>query len=116
MALAALISAYHETGEPGSPLRATLPLAGRTVVERQARLAAAVGAHPVVVFVERVTAELAAALDRLRGEGVSPILARSVAEAAEAIEPDDRLLLIGDGLVAEPAHFTRVAALPASPC
>ena len=39
MALAALIAAYHESGEPGH-LRATLPLAGRTVIERQARLAA----------------------------------------------------------------------------
>ena len=44
MALAALIAAYHESGEPGH-LRATLPLAGRTVIERQARLAAAAGAR-----------------------------------------------------------------------
>ena len=36
MALAALIAAYHESAEPGL-LRATLPLAGRTVIERQAR-------------------------------------------------------------------------------
>ena len=55
VALAALIAAYHESGEPGH-LRATLPLAGRTVIERQARLAAAAGAAPVIVVVERMPA------------------------------------------------------------
>lgn len=113
MGLAALIAAYQETGAPGTPLRATLPLAGRSLVERQARLAAAVGAQPVVILVERVTAELAAALDRLRSEGVAALVARSAGEAADAVQPDDRLLLVGDGLVAESGHFTRVAAASA---
>ena len=109
MSLAALICAYHEAAEPAGSLRATLPLAGRTLVERQARLAAAAGAEPVVIVVERLPAELAAAIDRLRSEGISAILARSVEEAAEAIDQHDRLLLLGDGVVADPTHFDRLA-------
>jgi len=109
VALAALIAAYHESAEPGS-LRATLPLAGRTVLERQARLAAAVGASPIVVLVERMPPALGAALDRLRRERVPVQLARSAEEAAEAVDPHDRLLLIADGAVAEAAQLVRIAA------
>lgn len=107
MPLAALIAAYQETSQ--GKLRATLTLAGRSLVERQARLAAAVGAQPVVILVERVPAELAAAIDRLRSEGVGAIVARTVEEAADAVLPEDRLLLVADGLVAETGHFTRLA-------
>src|SRR5206468_11427131 len=106
MTLAALIAAYHESDEPGGGLRATLPLAGRTLVERQVRVAAAAGASPVVVAVERVPPELTAAIDRLRAEGVKLIVARSAAEAAEAVHPQDRLLLLGDGLIAAESHMT----------
>lgn len=109
MALAALIAAYTETPSSGAPLRATLPIAGRTLLERQARLAAAVGATPVVILVEAITPDLAAAIDRLRAEGVSALVARSLAEAADSIPPEQRVLLVGDGLSAEASHFTRAA-------
>ncbi|HEY5710855.1 MAG TPA: hypothetical protein VIT38_03075 [Allosphingosinicella sp.] len=98
MALAALIAAYHESGEPGH-LRATLPLAGRTVVERQARLAAAAGADPVIVIVERMPAALTAAFERLRRDGVPLKIVRDAEEAAAAVDPFDRLLLVADGAV-----------------
>ena len=110
MTLAALIAAYHEVDDPGGGLRATLPLAGRTLVERQARLAAAAGANPIVLLVERVPPELTAAIDRMRAEGISAAVARSPAEAAEAVHPDDRLLLIADGLVADESHIARLTA------
>jgi hypothetical protein len=110
VSLAALIAAYHESNEPGGALRATLPLAGRTVVERQARLAAASGADPIIVLVERVTPALLAAIDRVRGEGISVAVARSASEAAEAIEPGDRLLLMADGLVADESHIARLTS------
>lgn len=109
MALAALIAAYQEADAANGGLRATLPLAGRTLLERQARLAAAVGASPVIVFVQRLPAALVGAVDRLRAEGVSVAIARTVAEAAEAIEPGDRLLLVADGLIADQSHFVRLA-------
>ena len=98
MALAALIAAYHESGEPGT-LRATLPLAGRTLVERQARIAAAAGANPIVVIVERVPPALGTALDRLRRDRLPVVVARSAEEAAEAVDPFDRLLLVADGAI-----------------
>lgn len=109
MTLAALISAYHEADDGG--LRATLQIAGRTLVERQVRLAVAAGAEPVVVVVERVTAALSAALDGLRAEGVTIVLARNAAEAAEAVHITDRVLLVGDGLVAPEAVIARLVAL-----
>jgi hypothetical protein len=108
--LAALIAAYHEADEPGGGLRATLPLAGRTVIERQARLAAAAGANPIVILVERISPELTAAIDRMRSEGISAAVARSAAEAAEAVHPDDRLLLMADGLIADESHVARLTA------
>jgi hypothetical protein len=111
MTLAALIAAYHESDEPGGGLRATLPLAGRTLIERQARLAAAAGASPIIVVVERVPPELTAAIDRLRAEGLKIVVARSAGEAAEAVAPQDRLLLLGDGVIAAESHMTRLAAL-----
>ena len=108
--MAALIAAYHEADEPGGALRATLPLAGRTVVERQARLAAAAGADPIVVLVERIPAELAAAVDRMRGDGLNVEIVRSVDEAAKAFASGTRLLLIADGLVADESHVARLIA------
>jgi len=108
LALAALIAAYHESAEPGA-LRAMLPLAGRTVVERQARLARAAGAGPIVIVVERIPAGLAAALDRLRRERVPIVVARSAEEAAAAIDPNDHLLVIADGAVADATQLERLA-------
>jgi len=110
VALAALISAYHDSPDGPGRLRATLPIAGRTLVERQARLAAAAGASPVVILVERVPPELLAALDRMRAEGVAARIARSVEEAAAAIAPDQHLLVLADGLLADRAHVTRLFA------
>ncbi|HYD38645.1 MAG TPA: hypothetical protein VEA60_13595 [Allosphingosinicella sp.] len=111
MTLAALIAAYHEADEAGGGLRATLPIAGRTLLERQVRLVQAAGAAPVVIVVERMTAALGAALDRLRAEGVSLILARSAEEAGQAVNRTDRVLVVGDGLVAAEATIARLVAL-----
>jgi hypothetical protein len=111
VALVALIAAYHESGEAGH-LRATLPLAGRTVVERQARLAASAGANPVIIVVERLPAALSAAIERLRRDRVPVKLVRSAEEAAEAVDPYDRVLLIGDGAIVPAAQQVRLAAEP----
>ncbi len=108
MALAALIAAYHESAEPGV-LRATLPLAGRTVIERQARLAALAGATIIVILVERMPAALTAALDRLRRDRVPVHIARNAEEAAEAVDPSARLLLVADGAVADGTQMARLA-------
>lgn len=109
MTLAALICAYHDADDGG--LRATLQVAGRSLVERQVRLALAVGADPIVIVVERVTAALGAAFDGLRAQGVAIVLARSAQEAGEAVHSSDRVLIVGDGLIAPEAVMARLAAL-----
>ena len=108
MALTALIAAYHESAEPGA-LRATLPLAGRTALERQVQLALAAGAATIIVLVERMPPPLTAALDRLRRARVPLHIARSADEAAEAVDANDRLLLIADGAIAETSQMERLA-------
>jgi hypothetical protein len=106
--LAALIAAYHEAEAPGGGLRATLPLAGRTLLERQVQLAAQAGASLVVIAVERVPPALLGAIDRLKAQGLPIAVARTAVEAAEAVHTGDRLLLIGDGLVPTQTHINRL--------
>jgi len=108
VALAALIAAYHESGEPGH-LRATLPLAGRTVIERQVRLAAAAGAAPIILFVERMPAALSAAIARLRRDRLSVEIVRSPEEAADAVDAYDRILLVADGAIVGRSQLSRLA-------
>jgi hypothetical protein len=109
VALTALIAAYRESDEPGGPLRAVLPLAGRTLIERQAKLAALAGARRILVLVERVPPELLAALDRLRRDGLGVLLARSAEEAAGQVDPADPLLLVADGFIGDESHMRRLA-------
>ena len=80
MAVGALIGAYQESDN--GELRALLPLAGRTLIEYQARCAAAAGAAPIVVMVERVPPALHEALERLRGDGLAVIPVSDGNEAA----------------------------------
>lgn len=110
MAFTALIAAYQEADEPGGPLRAVLPLAGRTLVERQARLAVRAGARRVILLVERVPAELLAAVDRLRANGIIVGLARNASDAADEVDPYEPLLLIADGFIGDESHLARVVA------
>jgi hypothetical protein len=94
--LGALIGAYQEDDAGG--LTALLPLAGRTLVEYQVRCAAAAGASPVVVLVERIPAALNQAFARLTNEGLNVVLVSDGSEAATRFEPGELVLLIGDGV------------------
>ncbi len=96
MATGALIGAYQE-GQDGG-LRALLPLAGRTLIEYQARCAAAAGAAPIVIVVERVPQALQDAFERLRSDGVGVFPVSDVAEAVSRFEAGSSILLIGDGI------------------
>jgi hypothetical protein len=111
--LAALIAAYQETDEVGGGLRAVLPIAGRTLLERQARLAEWAGADPIVILVERVPSRLLEAVDRLRGDGLNVIVARSAAEASDAIGDAGAFLMLADGLVAAEEHVERLMGMGA---
>ena len=96
MALGALIGAYQE--DDSGSLTALLPLAGRTLVEYQVRCAAAAGASPVVVLVERIPMALNQAFERLKHEGLNLILVSDGTEAATRFEAGELILVIGDGV------------------
>ena len=96
MALGALIGAYQE--DDSGQLTALIPLAGRTLVEYQVRCAAAAGASPMVVLVERIPVALNQAFERLRHEGLNLILVSDGAEAATRFEAGELILVIGDGV------------------
>lgn len=109
MPLAALVAA-QEQNDIGDGLRATLPLAGRTLIEYQAGLAIAAGAEHVVILVERVPAALAQAVDRLRREGVRVEIARSVSDALDRFHPQEYIMLIADGAVTAQGAVDALAA------
>ena len=96
MALGALIGAYQEDDAGG--LRALLPLAGRTLIEYQARCLAAAGAVPLTRLVERVPPALNEAFERLRGEGIAVVPVSDGNEAASRFEAGSQLLLLADGI------------------
>ena len=109
MALGALISAYQEDEQGG--LRALFPLAGRTLVEYQARCVAAVGAAPIVVMVERIPAALNEAFDRLRAEGITIVPVSDGSEAASRFEAGALILQLADGLAPDIPLLARLADL-----
>ena len=96
MAIGALIGAYQEDDSGG--LRALLPLAGRTLIEYQARCASAAGAAPIVVVVERVPQALQDAFERLRLDGIGVFPVSDVSDAVSRFEAGSSILLIGDGV------------------
>ena len=110
MALGSLIGAYQEDDSGG--LRALLPLAGRTLLEYQVRCAAAAGAAPIVVVVDRVPQALQDAFERLRLDGIGVFPVSDVHEAVSRFEAGSMLLLIGDGVA---ASAELVAALAEEP-
>lgn len=114
MSLTALLFAHHELQETGEPA-GLLPLAGWTVVERQARLAARVGAAQIVICSDRITPVMTAALARLRKDGLTVELARNVAEAGDIVQPSDKVLMFAEGLVCDERIVRRALAMPIMP-
>ena len=110
MAVGALIGAYQEND--AGELRALLPLAGRTLIEYQERCAAAAGAAPIVVLVERVPPLLHEALERLRIDGLSVIPVSDGNEAASRFEAGSLILLVGDGVAAPAELLAQLAEEP----
>ncbi|HEX6785082.1 MAG TPA: hypothetical protein VF098_10580 [Sphingomicrobium sp.] len=96
MAVGALIGAYQE--DDTGALRALLPLAGRTLLEYQARCASAAMAAPIVVVVERVPQALQDTFERLRLDGIGIFPVSDVNEAVSRFEAGSMILLIADGL------------------
>ena len=110
MAVGALIGAYQE--DDSGALRALFPLAGRTLIEYQVRCAAAAGAAPIIVVVERVPQALQDAFERLRLDGVGVFPVSDVGEAVSRFEAGSLILLIGDGIVPPGDLVTAMAEEP----
>ena len=101
MALAALIFASHTVDDDEQLLCAALPLAGATLLEHQVRRAIRAGASHIVLLVERMPQPLLAAIDRLKRDSIRIDVARSVADAADRIHPQEDVLVIDDGCIAD---------------
>ena len=110
MTLGALIGAYQEDDSGG--LRALLPLAGRTLVEYQARCVAAAGAAPIVIVVERVPQALQDAFERLRLDGIGVFPVSDVHEAVSRFEAGTTILMLGDGIAPTAGLVTNIAEEP----
>ncbi len=89
----------------------TLPrLLGSDPVEFQIRRARDAGAGHAVVYTARVTSSLLATIDRLRIEGLSVDIARSVADVAEYIHPDETVLMIAPDVIVLPERMAAIAS------
>lgn len=108
MALVALIAA-NEMLADGDLLRALAPVAGETIVERQAARALDAGAETIFVVVASVPPLLSQALDRIRRRGARVQMVRDAADMQSALQPTDRVLLVADGLVATASHYRALA-------
>ena len=107
MALGALVGAYQEDDSGG--LRGLLPLAGRTLVEYQVRCAAAAGASPIVVLVDRIPPALNEAFGRLEREGLAVTVVGDGNEAASRFGAGEMILLLADGVAPPPDLLTTIA-------
>lgn len=107
MALGALIAAYME--DDSGSLRALLPIAGRTLLEYQVRCAAAAGAAPIVILVERIPIALNQVIQQLQQDGVPVITVGDGAEAASRFEAGEMILLTADGVAPPPELLTSLA-------
>lgn len=112
MAVGALIGAYQE--DDSGALRALLPLAGRTLLEYQVRCAAAAGATPIIVIVERVPQALQDAFERLRLDSIGVYAVSDIHEALSRFEAGSSIIMIADG-IAPPVELVAYMAELAEP-
>lgn len=107
--LAGLLFAIDDAEDRPGRLTATLPFAGVTLIEYQARLLMAAGAAQIIVVVARLTPELLGAIARIGQRGVVVDAVRSAAETVEKLHPLSRLVMLADGLVANEATVAALA-------
>ena len=110
--LTGMIIACEDVAD-GTMLRAELPVAGQTVLEQQARLLIEAGAERVILIAERLPPGLAGAINRLRRDGLAVEVLRQVHDAAQRVHPEDRLLVIGDGVVTDESALDLLLRAPA---
>lgn len=96
-----LIAALRRSEE--GPLRAGLPLAGTSVLARQAALLQALGAERVLCLAEASEPAILAAQHALEGAGVQFHALKGFAALPALVRAEDDLIVIADGLVPDPA-------------
>ncbi len=106
MPLAALIIANDKMEEASTE---SLAILGQPLVEYQCRLAAAAGATHLTICADKLPGRLVGVLDRLRGEGLVVAFARTAAEAADTVHPEEPVLLLARGAVASVDLLNRFA-------
>jgi len=107
--LAGFLFANHDSDDRPNLLAATLPFAGGTLIEYQARLLIAAGAAQLLVAVTRATPELVGAVNRIRRSGVPVDVVRTAGEALEKTHPLATLIVVADGLIADEATIAQMS-------
>lgn len=113
MSLTAIIVAQEVTDSGDGSLRAGLPLAGKSLFERQAEQAIAVGATKILTLVSTLPQWLTSSIDKLSTQAIQVIPVRSAGEILPHVKETDEVLLIADALHA-PAHcYTSILEISA---
>ncbi|WEK43027.1 MAG: hypothetical protein P0Y64_17060 [Candidatus Sphingomonas colombiensis] len=107
--LAGLLFAVQDADDRPGTLAATLPFAGVTLIEYQARLLAGAGASQLVIVVSRLTPELLGAIARIGRRGMSVDTVRSAAEASARLHPLAQIVMLADGLITSDTAITAFA-------
>jgi hypothetical protein len=108
-AFSAILSASRAAGGAGGMLRAQLHFAGQTLVEYQARQAAAAGAETVMIVVSAVSQPISRAVDNLTADGIAVTLVRDMVSIVRGAPRDRDILLVADGAVLPQQHFDAMA-------
>lgn len=104
MAIAGLILVDGEDGI--APC--LLPVAGQPFIELQARMAHGAGVGRIIVLVDSLPTALVACFDRLRDAGIQIDLARSAADAADRVHPDEQLIVLDGSVLASRDALARM--------
>jgi len=94
-------------GEEGAKT-SMFPVAGQPLIELQARIAHGAGVGHIIVVVDSLPTALVACFDRLRAAGIQIDLARSAADAADRVHPDEELIVLDGGVIASREALARM--------
>ena len=89
MPVAALIFGETEQNEAIAGSRSPYAVAGQPLVEYQLRLAHAAGATHILLYTDRLTADVQTVLTRLERGGIRVDIVQNAADAGDRIHPDE---------------------------
>ena len=107
--LAGLLFAIERAVDDPTTLLATLPFAGGTLIEYQARQLVSAGVGQIVVVADGPRTELVGAIHRIARAGISLDVASHAAAAAAVVHPLARVVMLADGLVTTDAMVKLLA-------